>query len=144
MKYFSLALVLLSTSLLNTVYAADKMPEFDCVLTDQILADKQPGGPKDTFIKTTPAIYFVCESSDLHKGQSIRSVWIADDTYHVAPANYEIDEKTIQIDKELGKEQIYTANFSLSKPTKGWPAGKYHVDLYVNKQLVKSAKFTVK
>ena len=34
--------------------------------------------------------------------------------------------------------------FSLSKPTKGWPVGKYRVEIYVNDKLADTVKFTVK
>ena len=33
--------------------------------------------------------------------------------------------------------------FSLTKPTKGWPAGKYHVDTYLNDKLAVSPEFTI-
>ncbi len=34
--------------------------------------------------------------------------------------------------------------FSLSKPTKGWPVGKYRLEIYVGADLTTTAKFTIK
>jgi hypothetical protein len=124
-------------------YADETAPKFDCTLTDQLSANKEPGEAKSTFTKTTPMIYFVCSSSNIQKSQSVKSVWIAADTHNAAPANYKIDEKTIQVPDNFTSDQTFTANFSLSKPNNGWPAGNYHVDLYVNNQLIQSMKFNV-
>ena len=35
-------------------------------------------------------------------------------------------------------------DFSFSKPTNGWPVGKYRVEIYVNDQLATAAKLTIK
>ncbi|MEO8401148.1 MAG: hypothetical protein ABI597_05035 [Gammaproteobacteria bacterium] len=139
------SLVILANIVFNpTTYAADTKPKFDCTLTDELTADKKPGDAKDTFSKTTPLIYLICESDEVEKGQSIKAEWIAADTNNIAPANYKIDEKSLDVKKELDDDQVFTANFSLSIPNKGWPVGSYRVDLYVDNKLSQSVKFTVK
>jgi outer membrane usher protein FimD/PapC len=35
-------------------------------------------------------------------------------------------------------------DFNFSKPTKGWPVGKYRVEVYVNDELAATTKFTIK
>ena len=61
------------------------------------------------------------------KGDKLRGVWIADDVGDVVPTNTQIDEATLTLEGDTD-----SGEFSLSKPAKGWPAGKYHVDIYAN------------
>jgi outer membrane usher protein FimD/PapC len=42
------------------------------------------------------------------------------------------------------QEDTNDGDFNFSKPTKGWPVGKYRVEIYVNDDLATTAKFTVK
>lgn len=142
-KSIFILFITLSGFMLNTSYADDPAVAPDCTLTDQLSTDKEPGDPKDSFNKTTPVIYLACDFDNVKKGQTIRSVWIAANTNNVAPANYQIDEKSIQVPNDLGSGQTYNTDFSLSIPNNGWPVGSYHVDIYIDKQLIKSVKFTV-
>jgi hypothetical protein len=66
-------------------------------------------------------------------------VWIAEDIGDAAPENTTIDEATLTADKD----NFYGA-FSLCKPTKGWPEGKYRVEIYVGDKLATSVNFTIK
>jgi hypothetical protein len=137
--------IVLACGILNVSYADDNnsTPKFDCTLTNQVTADNQAGDAQSTFTKDTPKIYLFCSSDDVQKGQTVKSVWIAADTNNVAPPNYKIDEKSIQV-PAIADDQTYDTNFSLSKPNNGWPVGSYHVDIYVDDQLAQSVKFNVK
>jgi hypothetical protein len=84
-------------------------------------------------------LYAFFRSTGTHKGDSLRGVWIAVDVGDAAPANTKIDESTLTADQD----DFYGA-FSLTKPTKGWPAGKYQVDIYDGDELATSVKFTIK
>jgi outer membrane usher protein FimD/PapC len=35
-------------------------------------------------------------------------------------------------------------DFNFSKPTNGWPVGKYRVEIYVNDELATKVNFTIK
>jgi len=131
-----------SIFLLNVAHAKLKLPRFDCALSDKINEDDSVNA-KNTFTKTTPQIYYVCTSEDVVKGQSVKAIWIAEDTNHAAPPNYKIDEKAIEVTDDLTEGNYWTGKFSLIIPDKGWPLGKYHVDLYVNDALSQSATFTI-
>lgn len=61
------------------------------------------------------------------------------DVGDAAPANTKIDEATLTADQD----DFYGA-FSLTKPTKGWPVGKYRVDIYNGDELATSVTFTIK
>lgn len=145
-KKYCLSVVIIAGLIITSVsFADDKAPLFSCVLTDTESADQTPGAANDTFAKDTAVIYLSCSSDQVTAGQKIKSTWIADDTNNVAPDNYTIEEKEIVISPEMANnEQGVTANFSLSKPTKGWPVGSYHVALSIDDKLDQNIKFSIK
>ncbi len=152
LKKSAIALAILaSTSIINLSYAeneaatAQKTVKLDCFLTDQMSQDKKPGESKDTFITTTPIIYAICTSSDLNKGQSLTAEWIAADTHKVAPDNYKILSKKVDVPEGTKAGEKLTFDFLITKPNKDWPTGTYHVDFYVDDQKSKteSVNFTI-
>ncbi len=116
---------------------------FDCTLTDTAEKDK-PGPAKTTFTTDTKMFYLICSTDAVKKGQTIKASWIANDTNGAAPANYKIDEKGIAVTEDLGSTKVWVSNFSLSRPDKGWPVGKYSVELYVDNALISTTPFEVK
>jgi outer membrane usher protein FimD/PapC len=94
--------------------------------------------PTDTFDATVPKLYAFFRSTGTSKDDKFRGVWIADDVGGAAPANTKIDEASLAADQD----NFYGA-FSLTKPTNGWPPGKYHIDIYVNDDLATTVKFTI-
>lgn len=135
----------LSVMGLNFCYAAEKLPSFDCTLSDQKATDddEEEMVSKTVFNKDTAEIFLTCTSEEVHKGEQVKAVWIADDTHDVAPANYKIDEKSYEVPADLEDGQVFTANMSLSKPNNGWPLGSYHVDFYLGDKLISAYKFSV-
>lgn len=133
----------LSMTAFNVSHAADALPKFECTLSEQKATDDKPAVNKTEFNKETAEIYLTCSSEQVKKGQSVKAVWIADDTNGLAPANYKIDEKSYDVPSDLEFGQIFTANMSLSKPDNGWPVGSYHVDFYLGDKLISAYKFTV-
>jgi hypothetical protein len=103
------------------------------------IAIDQDTKPATTFAPNVPKLYAFFRSTGTHEGDRLRGVWIAVDVGDVAPAKTKIDENTLTADQD----DFYGA-FSLSKPTKGWPAGKYRVDIYNGDELATSVKFTIK
>ena len=99
-------------------------------------------GPKDKpttiFTTDTPKVLALFKTKGAQKGDKLRGVWIADDVGDAAPANTKIDEKTLTLEGDTDD-----GDFSCTKPTKGWPAGKYHVDIYANDELATTVKFTI-
>ena len=55
-----------------------------------------------------------------------------------APANTKIDEASLTADQD----NFFGAS-TLSKPTKGWPVGKYKVEIYVGDDLATTVSFTI-
>jgi hypothetical protein len=102
------------------------------------LAKELTGEPTTTFPPNHPKIYMRWQGEALEKGDKIRSVWIAEDVGDVAPKNYKLDEVSMTAN---GPRAFGT--FTMTKPNKGWPVGKYHVDLYRGDQLVETLKFEI-
>ena len=100
-------------------------------------------GPEDdptmTFAADTPKIFALFKTKGLRDGDKLRGVWIAEDVGDVAPKETKIDEKTLNAEGDTDDGE-----FSLSKPTKGWPVGKYRFEIYVGDDLAKTVKFTIK
>ncbi|MGZ5503756.1 MAG: hypothetical protein ACXWGY_03765 [Chthoniobacterales bacterium] len=125
------ALLIVSLICASQVYAGPKV--------EAKMAKDKDSKPTDTFAADVPKVYAFFKSTGTKKGDTLRGVFIADDVGDVAPANTKIDEATLTADKD-----DFYGSFSLSKPTKGWPVGKYHVDIYVGNDLATSVKFTIK
>jgi hypothetical protein len=92
-----------------------------------------------TFSPATEKIYAIFKTKGITSGDKVRGVLIADDVGDAAPAKTKVLEKTLTLEEDTSD-----GDFNFSKPDKGWPAGKYHIDIYVNDELATSAKFTVK
>jgi len=99
-------------------------------------------GPKDKpttlFTPDTPKVLALFKTKGAQNGDKVRGVWIADDVGDAAPANTKIDEATLTLEGDTDN-----GDFSCSKPTKGWPPGKYHLDIYANDKLATTLKFTI-
>jgi len=94
--------------------------------------------PTTTFATDTPKIMAVLKITGAQDGDKLRGVWIADDVGDAAPAKTKIDETTTTVQGDANR-----GTFSVTKPTKGWPAGKYHLDIYANDELGTTVRFTI-
>ena len=103
-------------------------PQFDIV------------NPATEFSPDTPKIYCAWKAEGLKSGSSVRGVWIAEDVGKAARPNFKIDEAIFT--PPIGKASA--GAFMLSKPNKGFPVGKYRLEIYVGNDLLKTVPFTVK
>lgn len=94
--------------------------------------------PSTLFAPDTPKVFALFKIKGAEEGDKVRAVWIAEDVGDVAPANGKIDEKTLTLEGDTND-----GDFSLKKPDKGWPPGKYRVDIYVNDEVATTMKFTI-
>ena len=98
-----------------------------------------PGGEETTsFASDTAKVFALFKTEGAQKGDKIRGVWIAEDVGSAATANSKIDERTLTMEGDTND-----GDFSLSKPTKGWPVGKYRLEIYVKDRLLTTARFTI-
>jgi hypothetical protein len=97
------------------------------------------GDAVTSFTADTPKLYAIFKTKGAKSGDKARGVLIADDVGDAAPANTKVVDAVITLDGDTDD-----GDFNFSKPTNGWPVGKYHVEIYVNDELATTAKFTVK
>ncbi|MBV9873298.1 MAG: hypothetical protein JO025_01100 [Verrucomicrobia bacterium] len=128
MKHLFVLLIAVSASVLHA-----QSPKVEAVI-----AEGQDSKPATAFAPDAPKLYAFFRSEGTHAGDKLRGVWIADDVGNAAPKGTTIDQTTLTADSD----NFYGA-FSLTKPTKGWPAGKYHVDIILNDKLAVSPEFTI-
>ena len=103
------------------------------------MSDELAGEEMSTFTPGTEKIYALFKTIGAKNGDKIRAALIAEDVGDAAPANTKVLETNIDMDGDTDD-----GDFNFSKPTNGWPIGKYRVDVYLNDQLLATAKFTVK
>ena len=105
---------------------------------EAVIAVDKDTRPTTTFAADIPKLYAFFRSKGTESGDKLRGVWIAEDVGDAAPENTKIDESMLTADQD----DFYGA-FSLSKPTKGWPVGKYRVEIYNGDELATTVTFTI-
>lgn len=101
-------------------------------------SDSKQGDPVDSFADDTPAIYMHAEFKNVAIGTKITATWIAEKT-DAAPPGTTIVSSDVTVDSA----EESAVDFSLSKPTKGWPSGTYRVDVSVGGKVVSSGHFDI-
>lgn len=102
------------------------------------LAKELTGEPTTTFAPDIPKIYARWQGVGLQNGDKIHCVWIAEDVGDVAPKNYKVSETSATADGPRA-----SGTFTLSKPNKGWPVGKYRAEFYQGDQLAETVRFEI-
>jgi hypothetical protein len=93
--------------------------------------------PTTVFAPGTPMIYCAWKLRGVTSTTAVGAVWIAEDVGKAAPPNYRIGTTS----KDMPADG--TGIFTLSKPNNGFPVGKYRLDIFLNRSLVKTIRFTV-
>lgn len=96
-------------------------------------------GPTTEFSPDTAKIYCAWKADGLKSGTQLRGVWIAEDVGNAAPANFKIDEASF-----TSAGNSAQGSFALSKPNKGFPVGKYRLEIYIGSDMAKTVPFVVK
>jgi hypothetical protein len=109
------------------------------VQVEATLATSLEGESMTTAAPDTPKLFALFKTKGAQNGDKLRGVLIAEDVGDVAPANTTVLEKTLTLDGDTND-----GDFSFSKPTKGWPVGKYRIEIYVNDELTNTLDFTIK
>jgi len=94
-------------------------------------------GATTKFAPNTPKIFCVWKAEGIKANTPLRGVWIAEDVGTAAPANYKIDEATLNL------ANANQGSFNLSKGEKDFPVGKYKVEIYIGNDLAKTVPFTI-
>lgn len=102
------------------------------------LAKERLGESTGRFAADTAKIFCRWQGDALHEGDKMRAVWIAEDVGEAAPKDYKITEALTSAD---GPQAAGT--FTLTRPTNGWPAGKYRVEIYDGDQIAETLRFDI-
>ena len=142
---FSLAVVyagstvcLLSAVMAVPVGAAETGSITYAALGTDRTADYKIVDQRDVFARDTSKIVCVWRGKGIKSGTVLKGVWIAEDVGNAAPPNYKLIEKSMTITVEN------EGSLNVTKPTNGWPVGKYRIEIYLNDTRVKSLAFTIK
>ncbi len=101
-------------------------------------------GATDQFDANVPAVYMTFRTQDLPKaGDAYKIQWIAEDVGKAAPANTVIATLDEPVKDIPAGATSYTVNSHLTKPTNGWPVGKYRVEVKLGDKLATTAHFTI-
>lgn len=92
--------------------------------------------PSVEFYPDTPQIVCVWDVAGVDPSVPIKSIWVADDVGPAAPPHLKLIEKSAAGYSE--------GSFSLTRPDNGWPAGQYHLEIYIGDRLAKQIPFTIK
>ncbi|TPM27927.1 hypothetical protein [Mesorhizobium sp. B2-3-4] len=102
-----------------------------------VLSATKGGEAQSDFPADTPVIYVSADLVDIQSASTITFSWISVDSHGAAPANYTIDK----VDLDVGSNT--EADSQLTKPTAGWPAGTYRVDLSIDGTVADSVPFSI-
>ncbi len=145
LHHFSLAVVyagitvcLLAAVMAVPVGAAETGSITYAALGTDRTADYKIVDRRDVFPRDTPKIVCVWRGKGIKPGTVLKGVWIAEDVGNAAPPNYKLLEKSMTITVEN------EGSLNVTKPTNGWPVGKYRIEIYLNNTRVKSLPFTIK
>jgi hypothetical protein len=118
----------------------DQLGTFTC---KDIAGDKCVD-PSDHFNADIPAVHVMYKTADLPKSGDVYVIqWIAEDVGQAAPPNTVIATVNEPVsDVGLGVKS-YQVDSKLTKPTSGWPIGKYRIEMKLDGNLVTTAHFSI-
>ena len=100
--------------------------------------------PTDRFESTIPVVHLTYRTKDIPENGDVYTVqWIAEDVGEAAPANTVIDSVELKVTDVVPATEFYVVNSRLTKPTKGWPVGKYRIEVKRKDKLETTARFAI-
>jgi hypothetical protein len=127
--------------------SADQMGTFTCktVANESTAGSNSPCvDSTDHFDAAVPVVHVTYRTLDLPKsGDAYAIQWIATDVGTAAPANTVIATVNQPVGEITAAAKSYTVNGYLTKPTNGWPLGKYRVEIKLGDKLATSAQFAI-
>lgn len=131
----ALSLLLLASRAFAQETAPAPEPRFERAVSSD---SKSTRDERTVFPPGTPRIFIVYRIMDATKGTRLRAVWYAEKVEGIAENQIVADLST-----ETGAGKRFMGSFSYSKPPKGWPAGLYRVELFLNDKAARSVVFRV-
>ena len=125
-----------------TVKTGDGPPlgTFTCTaLKDNVCVE-----PTDRFPSTVDVVHMHFHTKDVPKNGDVYIIrWIAEDVGQTAAPNTLIATLEEKVSDSNVAVTSYRVNSHLTKPTKGWPVGKYRVEVERAGVIETTARFTI-
>ncbi|HEX4455966.1 MAG TPA: hypothetical protein VH143_34130 [Kofleriaceae bacterium] len=132
----------------GTTVSADQVGTFTCktIENEGAAGSNSPCvDVTDHFDAAVPVVHVTYRTVDLPKsGDAYVIQWIATDVGQAAPANTVIATVNKTVEELPAATNSYTLNGYLTKPTNGWPIGKYRVEIKLGDKLVTTAQFAIR
>ena len=101
-------------------------------------------GPADSFASTAPVVHVLYRTKTLPKQGEVYVIrWIGEDVGAAAPANTVIATLEEKVTDDPALATTYNVNTNLTRPTAGWPPGKYRVEIERAGAIETTARFTI-
>ncbi len=94
--------------------------------------------PPTIFQSDAPNIYVCWQGENLPTNSTVRIAWVVEDVGDLVEPNFIVDETETDI-----TAPDFSARFTLSRPSDGWAAGKYRLELFLDEVLVKKVAVTI-
>lgn len=100
--------------------------------------------PTDRFPPTVEVVHVVYRTKTIPKKDEIYTIrWIGEDVGQVAPPNTVIATLDEKVTDNPAVATSYSVNTHLTKPTAGWPVGKYRVEIERAGTIETTARFAI-
>ncbi|HUS66526.1 MAG TPA: hypothetical protein VMZ28_18440 [Kofleriaceae bacterium] len=108
------------------------------------LEDDTCAAPTDHFAPTVEVVHVVYRTKTLPKKDEVYTIrWIGEDVGQVAPPNTVIATLDEKVTDNPAVATSYSVHTHLTKPTAGWPVGKYRVEIERAGTIETTARFSI-
>jgi hypothetical protein len=104
------------------------------------LAEQKDGKRVSAFTPRSPFVYVMFTLADAPRGTLVRCLWFAEKV-EVVPPDYKLYEAQVRMG---GGGVDNQGNCWISRPSNGWPVGRYRVELYVAERKGRALRFNVR
>jgi hypothetical protein len=133
-KTIEIARACLAAVVLYSICAIAGEPRFE----GAIFSDEKRGDTNmESFSPDTKRIYLTVYVVDVENGAKLKATWIVEKATGITP------NSPIAASEITARPQMKTANFSLDKPSIGWPPGDYKVELAIDGKVQSTVRFKV-
>lgn len=101
--------------------------------------------PRTTFRADSAEIHVMLVMAEIPRGDGKGTItWIAEDVGDKAPPNYRIAASAVELGKAGPRAPArVTVHGTLTRPTAGWPVGKYRVEIQIEDQHATAGRFVI-
>jgi hypothetical protein len=128
------ARILFAAVMLSSTLVVAGEPRFEGAIFSD---DKRGDTNMESFSKDTRKIYLTVHVEDVENGAKLKATWMLEKAAGFAP------NSPIASSEVTSRPQMKTANYSLDKPSIGWPPGDYKVELAIDGKVQSSVRFKV-